>query len=281
MKIAWQNCYSLGEADVALFGAASEKGSLYKGTKHAPDEIRTASNKWLAGETLQGKKFVLQPQGGGIRKKLFDAHNIEKKEIAGFVERIASRKKIPAMLGGDHSNTLEALKGLSRVHKSFSIVYLDSHLDMVSNQGRFYGSVLHDASKLKPVKLSKSACIGCRAFREGELERAKKKKLLVIPAVQLEELGVKKAFQKVKKKLGRRVYLSVDIDVVDPASAPGVSDPVPAGISPNQLTAIAKMAAARGIAGFDVVEVNPMRDRSGITAALGAKLVSEIIASIR
>jgi len=280
MKIAWNNCYSIADSDVVLFGVSSSSGSLYKGTQRGPDEIRSASQKWFTGETLEGKKFVLQPFGG-IRKKIYDSRNIEKKDISKFVEKISSLKKVPAMLGGDHSNTLEALTGVSRAHKSFSVLYFDSHLDLVPGQGMFYGSVFLDASKLKPVKLSKSACVGCRTFRESELEQAKKKKLLVLPAHEVEELGVRKTFNKVKKKLGKKVYLSVDIDVVDPSSAPGVSDPVPAGLTPLQLTSLARLAAKLKLVGFDIVETSPSDDRNGQTVNLSAKLFSEIIAGMR
>ncbi len=280
MKIAWHNCYSISDADIVLFGAASQNGSLYSGTKQGPNEIRAASLKWLSGETIQGKKFSLQPLTL-VKKRIFDAYNIEKKAISGLVQRTAAGKRVPAMLGGDHSNTLEALKGISKVYKSFSIVYLDAHLDLVSGQGRFYGSVLYDASKLKQLKLRKSACIGCRAVRESEVEEARKKKLLVIDAVKVEELGIRKVFNKVKKRVGKRVYLSIDIDCVDPASAPGVSDPVPAGLTPNQLTGLARMIARNGIIGFDIMEVNPVRDKSSLTTSLAAKLFSEIAASMK
>jgi len=280
MKLAWHNCYSIDKADVVVFGSASGTGSLYHGTEQAPNEIRSASIKWLSGETLRGEKFSLQPSEL-VTKKIFDAFNIEKKEISEFVHRLAKLKKTPCMIGGDHSNTLEVLKGLSKSYKSISVVYFDAHLDMVSDQGRFYGSVFHDASKIKEVKLNKSACIGCRAMRDIEMKNAKKHKLTVVPATMVEELGVKKVFKKVKKKAGKNIYLSVDIDCVDPGNAPGVSDPVPCGLSPLQVTSLAKQFAASKIIGFDLVEVNPLRDQFNLTVNLGAKLLSEILASLK
>jgi agmatinase len=129
--------------------------------------------------------------------------------------------------------------------------------------------------------MQKSACVGCRSFRESELEKAKKHKLLVIPAIEVEQEGVKKTFRKIKKRAGKKVYLSFDIGCIDPASAPGVSEPVPAGLNPNQAVSLAKMVAANGIVGFDLVEVNPPLDHFGLTVNLGAKILSEIIAGIR
>lgn len=281
MKLAWHNCYSLREADIIVFGSASSQGSLYKGTNQAPNEIRTASNKWLSGETLQGKKFVLHPTSGPIKKKVFDAHNIEKDRIPELVERIALKKKIPAMLGGDHSSTLEALKGIAAVHNSFSVVYFDAHLDMVPDQGRFYGSLFNDAFSIKQLKITKSVCVGCRAVREKELKNAKKRRLNRIPAIKVGELGVKKTFKKIKKITSKRVYLSIDMDCLDPSNAPGVSDPVPGGLTSNQLIALSKKIARNGVIGFDVMETNPLRDQFNLTVNLAAKLVSEIMASIR
>ena len=278
MKIAWHNCYSMREAQIIVFGAASQAGSLYNGTEQAPNEIRAASLKWLAGETLQGKKFVLHPQGGPIKKKVFDAYNIDKNSIPGFTEQASKSKRIPAMLGGDHSNSLEAIRGLAKVHKSFSLIYLDAHLDLVPDQGKFYGSFAKDAFELKSVKAPKSFCVGYRAFRETELMEAKKKRLGLISAVDVEGLGVKKVVSRIKKKAGKKYYLSIDIDCVDPGNAPGVSDPVPGGLKPNQAIAISKGLAGKNCIGFDLMEVNPGRDQSDLTTMLGAKLFSEVLA---
>ncbi|MCX6802318.1 MAG: arginase family protein [Candidatus Diapherotrites archaeon] len=281
MKIAWQNCYSLDAAEIVVFGVLGQEGAIYTGTEQAPNEIRAASAKWLYAQPLSGKSIAVQPQGGPIRKKVLDAYNIDRKEMSSFVERLALKKKIPAMLGGGHAYTLEALKGIAGAHKDFSVVYFDSRLEMVSGEGISNSSVFSDALSLHQLKMQKSACAGCRAFRESELEKAKKQKLLVIPAVEVEQEGVKKTFRKIKKRVGKKVYLSFDIGCIDPSSAPGVSEPVPAGLTANQALSLAKMVAANGIVGFDIVEVNPLLDRSGITASLAAKILSEIIAGIR
>jgi agmatinase len=281
LKIAWQNCYSLDAAEIVVFGVSGREGAVYNGTEQAQNEIRAASAKSVYSQPAAGKTLAVQPQGGPITKKVLDAYNIDMKEVSAFVERLARKKKIPAMLGGGHAYTLEALKGIAKAHKDFSLVYFDSRLEMVSGEGISNSSVFSDALSIKQLKMQKSACVGCRAFRESELEKAKKHKLLVIPAIEVEQEGVKKTFQKIKKRAGKKVYLSFDIGCIDPASAPGVSEPVPAGLSPNQAVSLAKMVAANGIIGFDIVEVNPPLDRSGLTVTLGAKILSEIIAGIR
>jgi len=281
MKIAWQNCSSLNDAEAVLFGVASSEESLYAGSEKAPQAIRAASLKYYSGSTLTGKRFVLHPESGPIKKKLYDIGNVFKDEVTEFVARIVGLHKLPVMLGGDHSCTLNALKGLASAHKRFSIVYFDAHLDMVASEGSFYGSVLSDASKLKQLKLSKSACIGFRAFREEELKSAKKNRLLLVPASKLEELSVAKVFSMIKERVCKNVYLSIDIDVIDPALAPGVSDPVAFGLTPLQLCSLAKKLAKLKLIGLDIVEVNPKQDKNDLTTALAAKLLAEILASLK
>ncbi|MEM0360529.1 MAG: arginase family protein [Candidatus Diapherotrites archaeon] len=280
MKIAWQNCYSLDAAEIVVFGVLGHEGTIYSGTDQAPNEIRTASAKWLYMQA-SGKNLAIQPQVLPINKKVLDAYNIEAREVSGFVERLATKKKIPVLLGGGRFCTLDALKGIAATRKPFSIVYFDSSLGFVSASGSPHGSFLRDAACIKQLKLERSACIGCRAFKETEIEIAKKKKLAVVTAVEVEESGVKKAFQKIKRRTGKRVYLSLGIGCIDPSFAPGVSEPMPAGLTPNQAIALAKMIAAKGILGFDIVDLNPQADRSGMTASLAAKLLSEVIASTR
>lgn len=280
MRIAWQNCNSLNDAEIVLFGVASSEASLYAGAEKAPQAIRAASHRYYSGSTLSAKRFVLHPENGPIKKRLYDIGDVFKDELPDFVARISGLRKLPVMLGGDHSCTLEALKGIAETHKKFSIVYFDAHLDMVSGEGSFYGSVLSDASKLKQLKLNKSICIGFRTFREEELNKAKKKKLFLVPASKLEELTIAKIFSAIKKRVCKKVYLSIDIDVVDPAFAPGVSDPVACGITPLQLCSLAKKLAKLKLLGFDIVEVNPERDRSDLTASLAAKLLAEILADL-
>jgi agmatinase len=281
MKIAWQNCSSLNDAHLVLFGVSSSDASLYKGSEMAPQAIREASNKYYSGATLSAERFVLLPENGLIKKGLYDFGDISKDEITEFVSRIASLRKVPIMLGGDHSCTFHVLKAFDSLHKRFSLIYFDAHLDMVSGEGHFYGSVLNDASRLKQLKLNKSACIGFRAFREEELKNAKKNKLLLVPASKLEELGIVKVFSMIKRRVYKKVYMSIDIDVIDPAFAPGVSDPVACGITPLQLCSLAKKLAKLKLLGFDIVEVNPKRDKNDLTVSLAAKLLAEIAASIK
>ncbi|MCD6478609.1 MAG: arginase family protein [Candidatus Diapherotrites archaeon] len=281
MKIAWQNCSSLNDANLVLFGVSSSDASLYKGSEKAPQAVREASHKYYSGATLSAERFVLLPESGVIKKGLYDFGDISKGEIVEFVSRMVSLCKVPIMIGGDHGCTFNVLKALNSLHKRFSLIYFDAHLDMVSGEGHFYGSVLSDASRLKYLKLNKSACIGFRAFREEELKNARKNRLLLVPASRLEELSIARIFSMIKRRVYKNVYMSIDIDVIDPAFAPGVSDPVACGITPLQLCSLAKRFARLKLMGCDIVEVNPKRDKNDTTASLAAKLLAEIAASIK
>ncbi len=279
MRIAWNNCFSLGNADIVLFGVPDSSASMYKGSAQAPSEIRNASLRWETGCYSSGKKFVLLPQSAPMRRKLFDAGNIFKEDVEEFTQRLMRLKKVPGMLGGDHSLTVLALSGIAKGRKGKrpGIAMLDAHLDFVSSERNFYGSVLTELRAKKLVNFKKSVVIGARAFTGEEMQNAKKAGLKVFTPNDLEEKGAKKVLRAAKKRLGRSAYLSIDIDCVDPAFAPGVSDPIPGGLSTSALFYLAR-GLSRGMLAFDLVEVNPLEDFREHTAHLAAKLVAEIVA---
>jgi len=278
MRIAWNNCFSVKNANVVIFGVPDSSSSMYKGSSQAPNDIRQASMKWEMGCYSNGKEFHFEPQSGPIKKKVFDAGNILKEDVPKFTESVSRARKILGMIGGDHYLTFQAIKGIAKKHKKLSLIYFDAHLDFVSSERRFYGSVLTELAEKKIVDLKKSVVIGARAFTGEELKNAAKAKLKIITPNEIQEKGAKKVLASAKKKLGKKTYLSIDIDCVDPAFAPGVSDPIPGGLTSAQLFYLARGFADKKLIGFDVVEVNPLEDFKDLTVHLAAKLIAEIIA---
>ncbi len=281
MRIAWHNTQYPEEADFIVLGCASEEGSSWEGTSKAPEAIRKASREWLTGELHDGTNFRYNPQSSALNKLVFDDGNVKKSVLAEAVQTISSDKKIPVILGGDHSVTTEALKGFDETTKNISLVYIDSHPDFMESEMNYYASVLTDVQELKNVKLNKSVLVGVRGANSFELENIKKSKMKTFYSVDFVESGVKKIFNQIKKKITKKFYLSIDVDVLDPAFAPGVSDPVPGGITSNELTLLCKKLASLKPIGFDIVEVLPDNDVNEKTSTFAAKLVSEIISSYR
>jgi len=281
MKIAWHNVDAAEDADFIVVGCGSEEGSRFEGAAKGPEAIRKASLDWLSGEWVDGTHFRYVPQGKFSGKGVFDFGDVQKEHLSDVVEDIALRKRVPIVLGGDHSLTFESVKGLSRVHKNMSIVFIDAHPDFTSRGESYYGSVMSDLRELETVNLKKSVLLGIRGATEHEQENISASKINVVPSIAFAEHGVKKIFSEIKKAVGKKVFVSVDLDVLDPAFAPGVSDPVPGGISSNELVSLCKLLATLKPVGFDVMELVPDNDVRDRTASLAAKLVSEIIGSYK
>ncbi len=281
MRIAWNNCFSIKDADIVLFGVPDSSGSMYKGSAQAPNDIRQASMKWETGCYSNGEEFYFLPQSalnGKMKKKVFDAGNILREDLPRFTESVSKAKKLLGMIGGDHYLTFEAIKGLAKKHKQLSLVCFDAHLDFVSSERKFYGSVLTELREKKLVNFKKSSVIGARAFTAEELVNAKKAGLKIVSMNELKEKSPKKVLSAVKRRLGKKVYLSIDIDCVEPAFAPGVSDPIPGGLTPAELFFMARSFVDKKLVGFDVMEVNPLEDFKDLTTHLAAKLIAELIA---
>ncbi len=173
-------------------------------------------------------------------------------------------------IGGDHSVTVPVLKGLRKIHGKLNLLYLDAHPDLYPEyQGDPYshGSVTSRALDLGPW--GQIVQIGIRAATALQSQRAMKNRIRIINAWRFEEamgLSVKGP-----------TYLSIDLDVLDPAFAPGVGNPVPGGISTRQFFDWIHSLDAELI-GFDICELNPRWDRAGITAITAARTMMELMA---
>lgn len=277
------NADSIEDADIVVIGIPDESKShaKRKGTSQAPDVLRAASNESEFFER-KGKLIPTCPMRGALDgKRIFDAGNIDQKELRKLVSRLAMQNKMPVIIGGDHSLTAEALRAVSEAkNRKLSLLYFDAHPDFVSSTRNYYGSVLTDSAKF--LDFRKSMLVGTRAAEPEEVENAKGAGLKIVTPLDVAELGVRRVAQMIKAKTrGMPVYISIDLDCVDPAFAPGVSVPSPGGLSSVELIYLLKSAVAAGsVAGIDIVELSPDYDVNGVTANLAARIMSECIASV-
>lgn len=270
------------DADIVVIGVPDESKShaKRKGSSRAPDVLRIASNESEFFER-GGKLIPTCPMRGSLEdKRIFDAGNVaNKKELCKLVSDVSSAGKLPVMIGGDHSLTTETIRVLS-AGKKLSLLYFDAHPDFVSSTRDYYGSVLTDSAQ--SLNFRKSILIGTRAAEPEELENASKAGVKIINPLDVAELGVKKVAQMIKTRTaGSKIYISVDLDCVDPASAPGVSVPSPGGLAAIDLVYLLKQVISGGnVVGMDIVELAPDYDVNGMTATLAARILSECIASV-
>ena len=272
----------ISEADIVIIGIADESKShaRRKGTSKGPDIIRIASNESDFFER-DGKIIPICPMNGSIKsKKIFDDGNIQRQDLYQLIFDLVSTKKIPIIIGGDHSITTIALQAINDFFGKVGLLYFDAHPDFVSSTTDYYGFVLTDSSNC--IDYEKSLLIGTRSAELEELRNAYNVGLEVITPIDIVEQGIANIADRIKYKNNNgRCYISIDLDCLDPAFAPGVSVPSPCGISSIDFIYLSKLAISSGIVGLDVVEFTPDFDINNITASLAARILLESIASIK
>jgi len=276
-KICWANTDDFEESEFVVIGIPDESQShaLRKGTEKAPNKIRQISNLRDSFER-DGKKFLGRPFQGS-EKKVHDMGNIRREQIQSIYEKISTSSKIPISIGGDHSITRQIINTMTKKYPKISLVYFDAHPDFVSSTTNYYGSVVNDV--LSNIEITSSVQIGIRTPEQEELDNIKKFNLKIITPFDIQEQGIKKITNSILSRLGDKIYISFDMDCIDPAYAPGVSVPVPIGLSNTDAVYLLKEIAKKGIIGMDVMEVCPSFDVKDRTSHLASRIISEVLYS--
>ncbi len=284
VRLLRSNTDTIRDAEIVVIGIPDESRShaKRKSTSRAPDVLRLASNESEFFER-EGKLIPTCPMRGSFDgKRIFDAGNINDKEKLYYtVSSIVSSGKFPIILGGDHSLTTEVIRAISNVTDSkLSLLYFDAHPDFVSSTRNYYGSVLTDSEAM--LDFHKSMLIGTRAAEPEEIENASKSGLQIINPLDLAEQGAQRTAEIIKSRTkGSKIYISVDLDCIDPAFAPGVSVPSAGGLTSIEIIYLLKsILGGESVVGLDIVELSPDYDINGITASLAARILSECIASL-
>ncbi len=287
-KICFHNS-SLSEAQFVIFGVPDETGSdaKRKGTKLAPNTVREISNKFEKIKRKNNISFFESPDFS--EKKLIenlkvnDFGDIKKQNVKKNVYNFIKHKKIPVTIGGDHSISYETLSAINKrmkeLNQKFSLIYFDAHPDFISSHTHYYGSVVYDLSKLEMLDIKKSILIGIRDPEKEEISNVKKSGIKLITSFDFKIKTIKQLSTFIRKNILRNAYISIDVDVADPAFAPGVNVPSPGGLSSLELLFLARASAEIANLGFDVMEISPPYDLNNITSLLGIKLIQEMIVS--
>ncbi len=278
-KICWANTDNFDEAKIVIIGIPdeSQSHSLRKGTSEAPDRIRHISNI-RDSYTRNGIKTLGLPISGLGNSKVFDYGNIKRDQIDEVLKKTISKSKIPLVLGGDHSITTSVIKSISNSKGPLSLVYFDAHPDFISSTKNYYGSIISDV--LPYIDTKTSLQIGIRTPEQEEIDNIKKNNIQVISPFDIVEKGVKQISDSILEILGKNVYVSFDMDCVDPAFAPGVSVPVPMGLKNVEVAYLLKKIVKQGILGMDLMEVCPEYDIKDRTSHLASRMIGETISSI-
>jgi agmatinase len=191
----------------------------------------------------------------------------------------------PVALGGDHSITLAELRALAQRHGPLALVQFDAHADTWESyfgQKYFHGTTFKRAVEEGLLEPEASVQAGMRGpgYDAGDVEGARELGFTVIPSEELRSLGPERYGELVRERVGRRpVFLTFDIDFLDPAFAPGTGTPEIAGFSSAEAVALLRSLRGINLAGCDVVEVAPAYDGPGQqTAVAAANVLWEILA---
>jgi agmatinase len=195
-----------------------------------------------------------------------------REEILETVRAILKDNRIPIMMGGEHSVSPYAVEAFTDI----SILVFDAHLDYredwKGDRNNHACATRRMADHVTPKRIIP---IGIRSICKSEFEDAKRDGLDYITADKAREMGTRKIIQHIDKMLPGNLYISLDIDGIDPAYAPGTGTPEPYGLEPVMVRDIIRHMAGRTV-GFDLLEVCPPSD-NGNTAALAARIIKDFI----
>ncbi|MEE9572068.1 MAG: agmatinase [Candidatus Neomarinimicrobiota bacterium] len=244
-----------------------DKSSFLKGVSFAPPIIRekfwSASSNTFSENHIDIKNYI--DDAGD--KKISDYFEIEK------IARLHLEKNNKILtLGGDHSITYPIVRAYSKFYNSFDVLHIDAHPDLYDElNGDKYSHACPFARIMEEKLIDQLIQIGIRTWTAHQIEQAHKYKIAIS---EMKNFNIKDI-----PELKNDVYISLDMDVFDPAFAPGVSHHEPGGLTSRQVISIIQNIKTR-IIGADIVEYNPKRDVQGITATLAAKIMKEILSQM-
>ena len=252
----------------ALIGICFDDNSSYRrGPAEAPALIRQVLhsehwNLWTETGVDLGVADVFLDRGD-LQKPTFD--DIQRAVAAAIGENLR-----PVCLGGDHSITYPIIRAVGKQIPNLTIVHFDAHPDLYDElDGNRLSHACPFARIMEEKLASRLIQIGIRTMNGHQREQAAR---FGVEVIHMRNLP---AFDKLAEVRGP-VYISFDIDVLDPAFVPGISHLEPGGMSVRE--AIAHLHAVSGdIVGADIVEYNPRQDVSGMTATVAAKILKEIL----
>jgi agmatinase len=264
------------EYKIAILGVPfDEKSSYLRGAAGGPTAIRAASTGKCynpateLGVDLDTDTVMVDVGDVDTSGDMDKTFALTEKTVADILGKGA----VPVILGGDHSISYAVIKSFARKYKPLDILHFDAHPDLYED---LYGDRLSHAcpfARIMEENLAQNLVqVGIRAATNAHKSKALKHGVRMIEMKDIQE--------PLFLKFSNPLYISFDMDALDPAFAPGVSHQEPGGLSTRQAIQVIQSLKAPRVVGLDVVELNPGRDPSGITAAAAFKIIKEVAARI-
>jgi agmatinase len=274
--------------DAVVVGIPFDTATTYRtGTRFGPEGVRSASvllrpyHPVLDIDVVETLSIV---DYGDLPVSPGDTERTYRQVEEGFGP-LTEAGVFTAVLGGDHSITLPELRALARAHGPLALVQLDAHADTWDEyygQRYFHGTTFKRAAEEGLLDTGASVQAGMRGplFAGGDLDTSRRLGFTVLPSEELRMLGAERFGELVRERAGDRpVFVSFDVDFLDPAFAPGTGTPEVAGFSTAEAVAFLRALRGTRLVACDVVEVSPAYDGLGQTTALAAaNVVWELLA---
>ena len=273
------------ELDVALVGVPFDGGTSYRpGPRFGPRNIRVQSAMIRAYNPVLKINPFEKLRIADFGDLPVNPLSIEEtyRLIEGGLKPLLNAGAIPICIGGDHSILLATLRAVHARHGPVALVQLDSHSD---TWDQYWGSKYSHGTPVRRaieeglLREDHILQIGLRGqlYGEDDLEFAREHKIQMVTTEELLEKGLAPLRRLLKRFGGQPTYLSLDIDVVDPAFAPGTGTPQVGGLSSAQMLEVVRVLRGLKIIACDLVEVSPPYDSAEITSLLAANLLFEML----
>ena len=279
----------VSDVDVAVVGVPFDGGVSYRpGARFGPAHVR-ASSRLLRpyNPAADVEPFATQQvvDAGDLAVNPFDIETAIR-EVEDGARSLLERAGRLVTIGGDHTIALPLLRAMAAKHGPVAVVHFDAHLDTWDT---YFGAAYTHGTPFRRASeedlLDRSAClhVGTRGplYAGSDLADDTGLGFQVVGSVEMDDLGFRGVVERIRDRVGDRpVYVSVDIDVLDPAFAPGTGTPEAGGLSSRELLAILRGFTDLNLVGADVVEVAPAYDHAEITGIAAAHVVYELLSAL-
>jgi agmatinase len=279
----------VAHADVAVLGVPFDAGTTYRpGARFGPEAIRAGSKllrPYHVGLGVEPWTALQVADAGDVSANPFDIA-----EAVGQIERAANALSGKAdrivTLGGDHTVALPLLRAVHAQHGPVALIHFDAHLDTWDTYfgARYtHGTPFRRASEEGLLAIDHCAHVGIRnsVFAPTDFDDDRRLGFATVTSLDVARRGVDEALDRIRERVASLpVYISVDIDVLDPAHAPGTGTPEPGGLTTRELQLFLHGLADLPVVGADVVEVSPAYDHAQLTALAAAGVVYDLLAML-
>lgn len=279
----------VGGTDIAIVGIPFDTGVSFRpGARFGPEHVRASSRllrPYNPAQDFSGWEAVQVSDAGDIAVNPFHIHEAveqiaeEAAELGGRVQRILT-------IGGDHTIAYPLLKAIAGKHGPVAVLHFDAHLDTWDtyfDEPITHGTPFRRASEAGYIDRTASIHVGTRGplYGKQDLEDDERLGFSIVTSEYVEENGVPAAVDRIRRRVADKLlYISVDIDVLDPAHAPGTGTPEAGGLTSRELLRLIRALTDLNIVGADIVEVAPAYDHAQITGIAASHVGYELMTAM-